>query len=91
MSARAAAAAPARHDLRGLLAIAIDDPGAAEVDDAVSVGDEGEVWVHIADVGGALGRLPPSVRASLQASAQRRGAFETARVAWESVSENVLV
>ena len=39
-----------RRDLTHLPALAIDDEGSRDPDDAVSVDEEGALWVHVADV-----------------------------------------
>jgi exoribonuclease-2 len=52
-----------RRDLTHLLALAIDDEGNQDPDDAISL-DEGRLWVHIADVAALV---PPDSPADLEA------------------------
>jgi ribonuclease R len=56
-----------RVDLRGLFTFTIDPEGAKDHDDALSVGDDGRIFVHIADV---AAHVPPG--SSLDAEAARR-------------------
>jgi exoribonuclease-2 len=59
---------PARRDLTHLLALAIDDEGNRDPDDAISI--EGDtLWVHIADVAALI---PPDTPADVEA--RNRGA-----------------
>jgi exoribonuclease II len=39
-----------RRDLTHLLSLAIDDTGSQDPDDALSLGEDGRLWVHVADV-----------------------------------------
>lgn len=71
-SARDAAAAPGRRDLRALTTFTIDPAGARDFDDAISaaVQDDGRwrVWVHIADVSAHV-----DPRSLIDREAYRRG------------------
>jgi len=58
--------AEARLDLTHLPALAIDDEGNRDPDDAVSV-DDGRLWVHVADVGALA---PPDSPLDLEARAR---------------------
>lgn len=55
-----------RRDLTHLTALAIDDEGSRDPDDALSLAD-GVLWVHIADVGALI---PPDSPADLEARAR---------------------
>lgn len=57
-----------RRDLTHLLALAIDDEGARDPDDAISW-DEGQLWVHVAD---AAALAPPE--SAIDQEARSRGA-----------------
>lgn len=56
----------ARRDLTHLLALAIDDEGSRDADDALSW-EDGRLWVHIADVAALV---PPNSPADLEARAR---------------------
>ncbi len=57
-----------RHDLTHLLALAIDDAGSQDPDDALSW-ENGRIWVHIADAAALIGPNSPA-----DIEAQARGA-----------------
>lgn len=56
-----------RRDLTHLAAFAIDDEGNQDPDDAISVGEDGRFWVHVADVAALV---PPDSAADLEARAR---------------------
>jgi exoribonuclease II len=56
----------ARRDLTHLVAVAIDDEGSRDADDALSW-EDGRLWVHIADVAALV---PPNSPADLEARAR---------------------
>lgn len=63
----APAAAEERVDLTHLAALAIDDEGNRDPDDAVAVDDDGALWVHVADV---AWQVPSGSPADLEARAR---------------------
>jgi exoribonuclease-2 len=58
-----------RRDLTHLPAFAVDDEGSTDADDAVSWGEDGRLWVHIADVAALIPPDSPTDR-----EARARGA-----------------
>lgn len=54
------ASASGRTDLTHLRALAIDDEGNQDPDDAISVDDNGRLWVHVADVANVVAPGTPT-------------------------------